>query len=307
MDTFKKYVEKNFEYYFSGFLIILGIGLYGNRTYIIAAICVYFSIVILYFKYRRNSTKDILDRVSDFAFSVLLSAPLIVYVLLLFIDFIKIKYPEYIFLVGVGSDWIGFAGSIIGGAMTMFALVFTIQHEKDLRIKEKIDSLKPFIDIDIEFEKNDRMILNCDRDKNCMELVLNINNISNNNLRDFEIIEITRNSDTNGKFNSLLLNEKNIDDKKISDFGKIGLIKGNDRKWFPLCFDYLDATKIQKMDSRIVNIWLLCKFYDVFGNGPYFHEAYFEIEQNLDKTFNCGFDYFNFKKTKNISISEDKN
>ena len=50
--------------------------------------------------------------------------------------------------VGDTGDWIGFSGSIIGGLMTMFALVFTIQHENQNRKQERIEQLKPYIDID---------------------------------------------------------------------------------------------------------------------------------------------------------------
>jgi len=48
--------------------------------------------------------------------------------------------------IGTISDWIGYSGSIIGGSMTMFALVFTIQNEDSKRRKDEQFRIMPIIE-----------------------------------------------------------------------------------------------------------------------------------------------------------------
>ena len=49
------------------------------------------------------------------------------------------------FYIGSIDAWIGFAGSILGGTITMLALIFTINHEISIRREEKRVHLLPYI------------------------------------------------------------------------------------------------------------------------------------------------------------------
>lgn len=94
---------------------------------------------------------DDLDRILKVTAAVFLVSPLITYLLVTLIYQLVVQTSGYNFVQGDRNTWIGFAGSIIGGSMTMLALLFTIRHEQkkqkiqrfedDLRLKEDKASL----------------------------------------------------------------------------------------------------------------------------------------------------------------------
>ena len=174
--------------------------------------------------------------------------------------------------VGNSADWIAFSGSIIGGMMTMLAVIFTIQHEKLLRNQEKIDQLKPFIHIDFKMYENSHKYIFNDRDE-FISLYLQINNISNNNLRDFRITQIVRKSNLAEGIDDLLILEKISDNYLSSSESTIGLIKANSLYTLYLKFAYLEKSKTISKLSRQVYLTITSEYYDVFGNGPYIHET----------------------------------
>lgn len=63
---------------------------------------------------------------------------IVMYTLLAFIASIVARFlvPK-VFYIGSIDAWIGFSGSILGGSLTMLALMFTIDHEKSIRNDEK--------------------------------------------------------------------------------------------------------------------------------------------------------------------------
>lgn len=67
---------------------------------------------------------------------LIISAP-VTYAISYYIKtFVVPKYPDIV-LIGDESAWIGFAGSIVGGILTMLAVYFTIQNENNLRRDER--------------------------------------------------------------------------------------------------------------------------------------------------------------------------
>jgi len=93
-------------------------------------------------------------RIYYFTILITLSAPLAIYSLVLIAKATKGGLIQ----VGLSGDWIGFAGSIIGGAMTLFAVIFTVNHERLVRdddikrnelqsISEKSQKFMPIIEI----------------------------------------------------------------------------------------------------------------------------------------------------------------
>jgi len=219
------------------------------------------------------------------------------------IIFIIIRNPDRFvgLYIGNSSDWIAFSGSIIGGMMTMLAVIFTIQHEKTLRKKEKIDQLKPFIHIDFKMYENSQKYAFNDRG-DFISLYLKISNISNNNLRDFKITQIIRDSNLSNIVDDLLEFEKIQDIYLSSESSKIGLIKSNEFETIYLTFDYLEKSKTIGNHSRVVTLTILSEYYDVFGNGPYKHLSKFTIRHISEATGGTSFEEFYIDKIENKAL-----
>lgn len=212
-------------------------------------------------------------RIYYFTIFVVLTAPLSIYSLGLFTQVYKLNIIQF----GLSGDWIGFAGSIIGGAMTMFALIFTIQHETKIRKQEKIDLKRPYIDLDFERSKTNQKFIKCYEAEENIELFLHVSNISNNIVRNFEIIKLERYIENNAKYKSMLINEQIIDAIIVTTYSKLHLIKANEAKQLFLCFDHFDSLDVKRGVSRILDFKVKSKFFDVNGNGPYYHDSEFRI------------------------------
>lgn len=121
---------------------------------------------------------------------LLLSAPL-VYSILLLIDKVLLCNSNNFIIEGSKDAWIGFAGTIIGGLITMLALYFTIQDENSKRKKEKAKTIRPFIICKPQFLMDfDKTI---DRTQNCCQypIALVVENISNNLVKDLRLASET--------------------------------------------------------------------------------------------------------------------
>lgn len=88
-------------------------------------------------KQASESINDELDRVLKLTMFVLVVSPILVYLIITFFDLIVRGNDLYDFVQGDRNTWIGFAGSLIGGAMTMMALLFTIRFEEKKRKADK--------------------------------------------------------------------------------------------------------------------------------------------------------------------------
>ena len=76
------------------------------------------------------------------ALAILIFSPLLTYLIILFIQNTPIKNLPHI---GSVDTWISFAGSIIGGSITMVALALTINYESEARKKEELRQIKPVL------------------------------------------------------------------------------------------------------------------------------------------------------------------
>lgn len=75
----------------------------------------------------------------------------------------RLIIPSY-FKVGSVDAWIGFAGAIFGGSITMLALYFTLKHNEDINKASQASQIKPYISCDItNYDANKREIIieNC--------------------------------------------------------------------------------------------------------------------------------------------------
>lgn len=88
---------------------------------------------------------------------VVILSPIITYGIL---DLCRIlKKFQLVEAIGSADAWIGFAGSIIGGSITMLALYLTFRHERDVGRQQYIDSIKPYISCRIvNYDEDERTI-----------------------------------------------------------------------------------------------------------------------------------------------------
>lgn len=275
MSSNKKKLSAGVVYVFSLVLLVMGLISYKPDSFLLSI--VFFNLSIILFSLA--ATSQLIDYRPDskiYYFTVLfiITAPLSIYSVGLLIKLYKLNLVKF----GTSGDWIGFAGSIIGGAMTMFALIFTIQHEQEKRKQEKIDQLKPYIDIDlVRIDQNENYVTS-DYIDNHFELRMNVSNISSNNLRDFEMTRIERSIEGIQKDTQDMIDKERIFDALlVTQYGKKGLIKANDTKKSFLCFEDYNDPKIKKGTSRKLKIRILSQYIDVSGNGPYTHETIFII------------------------------
>lgn len=146
MKSITKYVETYpSESLITLALLIFSILTIGARFKLANHLTISFLIILILLQITRiYADKYIKDKIYFFTIFVLIASPLSIYIIVLLIGYFK---PSLI-QVGDASDWIGFAGSIIGGSMTMFALIFTIQNEDTKRKSEELLRIMPFIKIE---------------------------------------------------------------------------------------------------------------------------------------------------------------
>lgn len=134
---------------------------------------------------------DYLDRVFKFTIIVIVNSPLLVYSIVLFLRTI----PGYFVHVSNSSTWIGFAGSIIGGSLTLFAVIFAFILEKKSREIELDKTQVPKLHIDTKIKINndnnydESMFCYGDNHNNAnINLELELRNISNYSAKNIKIV-----------------------------------------------------------------------------------------------------------------------
>lgn len=68
--------------------------------------------------------------------------------------------------IGTADGWLAFIGSLLGGVITMLAVIFTINHEKSIRkeeeikrLEEKVSELMPILNFSFKTIENDQIVL----------------------------------------------------------------------------------------------------------------------------------------------------
>lgn len=151
---------------------------YNNIIQIITSILYMYFLIKLIFGIKEV---DYLDRVFKFTIIVVVNSPLLVYSIVLFIRTI----PDLFIKVSDSNTWIGFAGSIIGGSLTLFAVIFAFILDKDNRDLELDRTQTPKIKINPLFSKskNDEsmnfIIEDIENNEIIFNMFLEVINISN--------------------------------------------------------------------------------------------------------------------------------
>lgn len=211
-----------------------------------------------------------------------LSAPT-VYGILLFVDKIILCNYTNIIVEGSKDAWIGFAGSIIGGLITMLALYFTISNENEKRESEKSKIIRPFIICKPQF--NMEFVESIDKNQNFCHypIALVVENISNNVVKDLKL-----ESEMVYRFNTET-KEYDLDNQQLVETDKtnygiftvlldnIEMIKPNSSFSYQTNFiidDYETASKISCESFKIIATY---KYRDILDIIEYTHHLEYEL------------------------------
>lgn len=139
-----------------------------------------------------NSITKYLDDIFDFSVWFLFLTPILVYFLLFAITQVVNKYGLFGIVVASQEGWLSFSGSLLGGVMTIFAVIFTIRFELSVIEKERAAndekelftqkmSVMPLLKCEI-MDKESSYTSMYDR------FHFRIRNISNNHAKDIKLV-----------------------------------------------------------------------------------------------------------------------
>lgn len=124
-----------------------------NSNIMIASILVvyviYFIELIASKRSTTSSINNIIETINDFILFTLFAAPVSVYAIVIFAS----NLPSYFPKVGSEDAWITFAGTLIGGSLTIFALAFSISSSAEQMKMQRLHTIKPILKIDFQRTK----------------------------------------------------------------------------------------------------------------------------------------------------------
>jgi len=96
----------------------------------------------------KEMTKDVVEllnsgKILRITVLVLIMSPVATYLIARFFRDMRDLYSMQ--QIGSADAWIGFAGSIIGGAVTLVALYLTLMHDENTRKKDHIKAIRPMV------------------------------------------------------------------------------------------------------------------------------------------------------------------
>jgi hypothetical protein len=150
---------------------------------------------------------------------------------------------------------------VVIGVMTMFAVVFTIQHDKETRRKDYKKQIKPIIDL--SFEQNgedDSTIKISDIIDTTHTLDLIIKNSSNNILRDFKPVSLNRTNLLAG--NEDQISTERLHDENFEVFGSRYKLSGGESFRIPIYIEEFNSVNSSNRLSRVQKITIVATYCD---------------------------------------------
>lgn len=146
---------KKYPLIFSGILFVFGVYHFLQNDYVSGFTFIFLSIIFFVLLNALRKNLDFTDRVMTFT--------IVMVMLFLLITFIatalaEIYAPKEIRFGDIDA-WIGFAGSILGSSITMFALVFTLSYENKMRRNELAIQSIPLLRLDINKDHLSRTLV----------------------------------------------------------------------------------------------------------------------------------------------------
>jgi len=219
----------------------------------------FLALVLLVVYWQVKKTNEESEKILLVSFSISALFLVLTYVFLLFI---KTSFTPPLIPVGSIDAWIGFSGSILGGTITVFALVFTINNEKRLREKEyeiqkqvlreeNSQRLMPVIEIgpkkDGDSGYNEKVYGDDD-----LSYRFVISNVSENHARDIEIRAVEYFVYDNTKTKIDITKDLFTDPKSI----KILSSNRNSEFYVGLCSNKLDSLYPEVFNQSEISLFL---------------------------------------------------
>lgn len=163
-------------------------------TFSVYAAYFFLALVLLIVYWKAKKASEEAEKILLVSFSI---SALFLFLTYVFLLIIKTYFTPPLIPVGSIDAWIGFSGSILGGTITVFALVLTINSEKKLRDKEyeiqknilkeeNSQRLMPVIEISPKRESNSKYSDKIYGDDG-LSFEFIITNVSENHARSIEI------------------------------------------------------------------------------------------------------------------------
>jgi len=266
MKSARKYISK-YPIECGVIVVLFGFALFTIGSQFRLLNHVVFSLVIvltLLQTFRSLAENDRDSRIYYFTMFVLLASPISIYAITLVISY----YKSDLIQVSNASGWIGFAGSIIGGTMTMFALIFTIQSEERKRNEDKVqiriekrenqaDSLLPVVFTTLECTDEELKIIKVTESTDTFDTIeFSAKCLNKNIAKDYSLISIKHAKVVNDVI-KLDEWEENSGDLEIAKMTvKKELVQENIPISFSLCIDRnkIGRTIIYRITSRYSDI-----------------------------------------------------
>ena len=233
--------------------------------------------------------RDEANRIFYIAALVVICSPIAIYVIILIIQLVKFMLVP----IGDAKTWIGFSGSIVGGAMTLFAVIFTINHDKSAReketkrsekllIDEKSQRLMPVIEI---VERKDGELLFAKKlyGDNDLSYFFEILNVSENHAREINIqsVEYTAYDDQKKKVNltenlfSTTKTIKILPSKRKNEF-YVGLASSSNDLLYPNIFNQSEVSIILTIRITLYDIHKISQHSFITKVTGTLHENYID-------------------------------
>jgi len=160
-------------------------------------------------------------------------------------------YFDRLLPTGSVGDWIGYAGSIIGGMLTMLAVYFTIKNEKTIRTREEELKMLPYIEVGVYNSTSFSL-----------ERPINVTNACSYPIRNLKVTT------------EIFINDNKKDIKYEAIYPNFLSV---DSKW-PMSYSDNLVEFISGIDSAKIRIIFLFEFENLIQSKKYNHEAKLETE-----------------------------
>jgi hypothetical protein len=216
---------------------------------------------LIFITQNSNIGNTLLKTIVNFVIFTLMASPLAVYALLLFASSLPVYFPR----TGSEEAWIGFGGSIIGGTMTIFALIFSINHSIFEAGKRRRTELKPIISSDlVVFGNSNIASYNSDAFGEYLILIFKCNTAYP--AYRFKILDIAcKLYDKSGSI--IYLQEKIIDIVSMKTFLTV-----NDEfriKVYYIADVFDDVSKVDLESAIRMSLYIEIEFYDIDNSTRY--------------------------------------
>lgn len=200
--------------------------------------------------------------------------------------FFKNVDNSFVKQVGSADAWIGFAGSALGGLITMLALYFTLKHTEEQNYKAHINSIRPYVSCNITNLDDEQHKLKLKKYINNYDFIkFKMTNISSNIANGIKIKDEYSTIESNGEN----IKYENLDDWGISIYtvcinDGFFLAPGNEYNWRTnICIEVNDdGTYFWSDPSFVFSHIIVFQYTDISNEQIYEHKFEFTININID-------------------------